>query len=48
MFGFNAIKKNKLIAIPGFRNRIYTKILKFIPGKLITYILYRLKKKNNN
>jgi len=45
MFGFNAIKKNKLIAIPGFRNRIYTKILKFIPGRLITYILYRLKKK---
>lgn len=45
-FGFNAIKKNKLIVIPGIRNRIYVNILKFIPRKLTTYVLYRLKKKN--
>lgn len=45
MFGFNAIKKNKLFAIPGFRNRLYVNILKFIPRRLITSVLYSLKKK---
>lgn len=44
--GYKAMNKNKLVAIPGLTNRVYTVIVKFFPRKLFAELMYVLKKRN--
>jgi len=45
LYGYNAIMKNKAVAIPGITNKLLVFISKFIPEKIISIIIYTVKKK---
>jgi short-subunit dehydrogenase len=45
LYGYNAMLRKELIAIPGFSNRTLTLLLKFIPRKFFADLMYKMKKK---
>ncbi len=43
--GIKSLEKNELVAVPGFRNKFNSIIVKFIPAKILMNILYRSRRK---
>jgi len=43
-YGYDAIMKNKSVAIPGMTNKILILISKFIPEKITSYLIYMMKR----
>ncbi|MBK7158956.1 MAG: hypothetical protein IPH77_10445 [Ignavibacteria bacterium] len=46
MYGMKALEKNRLVEIPGFRNKLNALAVKFIPSKILMYMIYRSRKNN--
>ena len=44
--GLKALEKNKLVTVPGFRNKLIALAVKFIPSKILLDMIYRSRKKN--
>ncbi len=46
--GMKALEKNRLVAVPGFRNKLNVFAVKIIPSKILMEIIYRSRKNNIN
>jgi len=44
--GMKSLEKNELVAVPGFRNKFNSIVVKFIPAKILMNILYRSRRNN--
>lgn len=45
--GYNAMKKGRVMVIPGLMNRMFTFVIKFLPRMLVTNIMYKIKKRKS-
>jgi len=48
LYGYKAMLRKELIAIPGISNRVSTLLLKFFPRKLFADLMFRMKNRKDN
>jgi short-subunit dehydrogenase len=48
IYGYKAMLRKELIAIPGISNRVLTFLLKFFPRKLFAWLMFRMKHRKEN